>query len=192
MASHDNKPYLTPGEVAKLLKVSPITVRAWAQKGLLLSEATPGGHRRFLRNSVEQFVGQRRAGVQQRNKLRVLVVDDDQQVSGFFHEWLTGLDKPFNVSIANDGFEAGVKVHAFKPDIILLDLMMPKLDGFTVCSRIKADPVTSAIRVIAMSGYPTPENERRILEAGAEVCMPKPLDTQLLLGVLRTRLPRRL
>jgi CheY-like chemotaxis protein len=65
--------------------------------------------------------------------------------------------------------------------------MMPKMDGFTVCRLIKSDPVTSDIRVIAMSGHLSPENERRILEAGAECCISKPLDTKLLLGLLRAK-----
>ncbi|MGZ8232413.1 MULTISPECIES: response regulator [Methylobacter] len=187
MASNDNKPYLTPSEAAKLLMVSPITVRAWAQKGLLPSETTPGGHRRFLRESVEQFAKQYKS-TPQRNDLRILVVDDDKQVSGFIIEWLTGLDEPFVVNSATDGFEVGSKVHTFEPDIILLDLMMPGLDGFAVCRQIKADPNTSDIRVIAMTGHPSPENQQRILEAGAEICIPKPLDTKFLLGLLKADL----
>lgn len=184
MASNDNKPYLTPSEAAKLLMVSPITVRAWAQKGLLPSEATPGGHRRFLRENVEQFSKQCKS-IPPRNDLRVLIVDDDKQVAGFLVEWLSGLDDPFIVSTATDGFETGRKVHTFEPDIILLDLMMPDLDGFAVCRQIKADPDTSDIRVIAMTGHPNPENEQRILEAGAEICISKPLDTKFLLGLLK-------
>ena len=187
MASNDNKPYLTPSEAAKLLMVSPITVRAWAQKGLLPSETTPGGHRRFLRESVEQFAKQSKTAPQQ-NDVRILIVDDDEQVAGFLIEWLTGLDEPFMVSSAVDGFEAGRKVHGFEPDIILLDLMMPELDGFAVCRQIKTDPDTNDIRVIAMTGHPTPENERRILEAGAEICIAKPLDTKFLLGLLKADL----
>ncbi|MFZ2406268.1 MAG: response regulator [Methylobacter sp.] len=187
MASNDNKSYLTPSEAAKLLMVSPITVRAWAQKGLLPSETTPGGHRRFLRESVEQFAKQCKT-TPQRNDLRVLVVDDDKQVAGFLVEWLTGLDEPFIVDTAADGFEVGSKVHTFEPDIILLDLMMPKLDGFAVCRQIKADPDTSDIRVIAMTGHPSSENQQRILEAGAEICIPKPLDTKFLLGLLKADL----
>ncbi len=187
MASNDDKPYLTPSEAAKLLMVSPITVRAWAQKGLLPSETTPGGHRRFLRESVELFAKQSKTAPQ-RNNLRVLIVDDDKQVAEFLVEWLTGLDEPFVVSSAADGFEAGIKVHSFEPDIILLDLMMPRLDGFAVCRQIKADPDTSDIRVIAMTGHLSPENEQRILEAGAEVCIPKPLDIKFLLELLKTDL----
>ncbi len=187
MASNDNKPYLTPSEAAKILMVSPITVRAWAQKGLLASETTPGGHRRFLRENVEQFAKQSKTAPQH-DALRVLIVDDDIQVAGFLIEWLTGLDQPFIVSTAADGFEAGSKVHTFEPDIILLDLMMPELDGFAVCRQIKADPDTSDIRVIAMTGHPNPENEQRILEAGAELCIAKPLDTKFLLGLLKADL----
>lgn len=187
MTSNDNKPYLTPSEAAKLLMVSPITVRAWAQKGLLPSETTPGGHRRFLREQVEKFAQQCK-NPPQRNELRVLIVDDDKQVAGFLVEWLTGLDDPFIVDTATDGFEAGSKVHTFEPDIILLDLMMPDLDGFAVCRQIKADPNSSDIRVIAMTGYPSPENERRIIEAGAETCIAKPLDTKFLLGLLKADL----
>ena len=61
-----NKAYLTPNEVAELLMVSPITVRSWAQKGLLVAKVTPGGHRRFLKSDVERFVresGADQAGV---------------------------------------------------------------------------------------------------------------------------------
>jgi excisionase family DNA binding protein len=187
MTSNDNKSYLTPSEAAKLLMVSPITVRAWAQKGLLPSETTPGGHRRFLRENLEQFAKQSKAALQCK-ALRVLIVDDDKQVAGFLVEWLTGLDEPFIVSAATDGFDAGSKVYAFKPDIILLDLMMPIMDGFAVCRKIKADPATSTIRVIGMTGYPNPENQQRILEAGAETCISKPLDTQFLLGLLKSGL----
>lgn len=188
MTSNDNKPYLTPSEAAKILMVSPITVRAWAQKGLLPSETTPGGHRRFLRETVEQFAKQCKTAPP-RSDLRVLIVDDDKQVAEFLVEWLTGLDEPFIVSSAADGFEAGSKVYSFEPDVILLDLMMPKLDGFAVCRQIKADPDTNDIRVIAMTGYPSPENEQRIIDAGAEICISKPLDTKVLLELLKADLP---
>jgi len=184
MASNDKKPYLTPSEVATLLMISPITVRAWAQKGLLPSETTPGGHRRFLRESVEQFAKQCKTA-SQHSDLRILIVDDDKQVAGLLVEWLTGLDEPFIVNSATDGFEAGSKVHNFEPDIILLDLMMPKLDGFAVCRQIKANPDTRAIRIIAMTGHMSPENEQRIIEAGAEVCIPKPVDIKFLLELLK-------
>lgn len=187
MANNDNKSYLSPSEAAKLLLVSPITVRAWAQKGLLPSETTPGGHRRFLRGHVEQFAKHHKS-LSKHSDLRVLVVDDDKQVVRFIIDWLSDMDEPFLVSGASDGFEAGSKVRAFEPDVVLLDLMMPKLDGFAVCRQIKTDSDTCGIRVIAMTGHPSLESERRILEAGAKICILKPLDTKFLLGLLKAEL----
>ena len=75
-------------------------------------------------------------------------------------------------------------VRQFMPDVILLDLMMPNVDGFQVCERIKTDPVLRAIRIIAMSAYPSAENIERILAAGAEICVNKPLDVVSLYQLL--------
>lgn len=175
-----DKPYLTPTEVAQWMMVSPITVRGWAQKGLLPAEVTPGGHRRFRREEVERFARQwNPAG--NRGPLRVLIVDDDSAVLGFLTELLTGGDMPVEVVTATDGFEAGHQVHVFAPDIVLLDLMMPGIRGTEVCRRIKATPGQSQVRVIAMSGYLSADNEAELLAAGAECCLAKPIDTARLL-----------
>ena len=86
--------------------------------------------------------------------------------------------------IALDGYEAGRLVQTFAPQVVLLDLMMPGLDGFEVCERIKQDPTTRNTRVLAMTGLYTPENEVKILGAGAEYCLAKPIHTDLLLSCL--------
>ncbi len=178
-----NKPYLTPQEVAQWMMVSPVTVRGWAQKGLLQAEVTPGGHRRFRREEVERFARQwNPAG--NRGPLRVLIVDDDRAVIGFLKELLEGGEHPVQVEIADSGFEAGRKVHLFSPDVVLLDLMMPGLKGTDVCRLIKTSPGHADVRVIAMSGYLTPENEAELLAAGAECCLAKPIDTARLLRLL--------
>ena len=170
--------YLTPSEVAKLLLVSPVTVRQWAQKGWLKAELTGGGHRRFLRYEVERFAFERGLTLhaQSSDELRVLIVDDDRQFSNYLLELLSIENGVKAVEVAHDGFEAGLKVPNFNPNIILLDLMMPGMDGFTVCRHLKEQPATRAIRILAMSGYLTDENRQRILDAGAESCMAKPFE----------------
>lgn len=178
-----HKPYLTPQEVAEWMLVSPVTVRGWAQKGLLQAEVTPGGHRRFRREEVERFARQwNPAG--NKGPLRVLIVDDDRAVVGFLKELLEGGDHAVVVETADNGFEAGGKVHTFLPDVVLLDLMMPGIRGTEVCRQIKQLPGHAEVRVIAMSGYLTPENEAELLAAGAEVCLAKPIDTPRLLRLL--------
>jgi excisionase family DNA binding protein len=181
----NNKPYLTPNEVAQWMMVSPVTVRGWAQKGLLQAEVTPGGHRRFRREEVERFARQwNPAG--NKGPLRVLIVDDDRAVVGFLKELLEGEDDahPVLVEAAHDGFEAGRKIHTFLPNVVLLDLMMPGIKGTDVCRQIKQLPGHADVRVIAMTGYLSSENETELLAAGAECCLAKPLDTTRLLSLL--------
>jgi excisionase family DNA binding protein len=186
MGTETEKAYLTPYEVAELLMVAPVTVRSWAQKGLLRSLATPGGHRRFLREDVERFARDNGVSLDLRRNmgLRVLIVDDDPVFTDRLSAFLAERSEPVVVEVAHDGFEAGSKVHTFKPEVVVLDLMMPALDGFRVCRQIKADPTTAAIRVIAVTGYPTPENVRRSLKEGAACCLGKPLDNDALLEAL--------
>jgi len=186
MDHSEKKQYLTPYETANLLMVSPVTVRVWAQKGLLRSVSTPGGHRRFLREDVERFAQQNAvpSPLREADGLRVLIVDDDRQFAVYLRELLEGLGKGISTALAHDGFGAGCQIHTFKPGIVLLDLMMPGLDGFRVCRQIKQEPATVAIRVIAITGYPSPEHMRRIREDGAEACLGKPLDREAFLAVL--------
>lgn len=190
--STKSRHYLTPNEVAELLLVSPVTVRQWAQKGQLRAEVTPGGHRRFIRSEVERFARQRGVdlGAPPGGALRVLIVDDDEQLAGYLTELLATVSDGVVTETAFDGFQAGQKVHTFIPHVVLLDLMMPGLDGVAVCRLLKNDPATRSIRVIAMTGYHSKENVERVLAAGAEVCLAKPLDTAALkeaIGIERLR-----
>ena len=180
------KDILAPQEVADLLLVSPVTVRQWANKGDLKALVTPGGHRRFTRREVENFARQRglTLHIPDDRVRRVLVVDDDRQLSGYLVELFDSLPESIEVETADNGFDAGRKVLAFRPDLVLLDLMMPGLDGFEVCRRIKEDPSTGDIRIIAMTGYPSPGNIERIVPAGAEACLAKPIDTRALLKAI--------
>lgn len=187
------KPYLTPTDVAELLMVSPITVRQWAARGLLKAELTPGGHRRFLLQEVERFASARGVEIgrgETTDTTRVLVVDDDPQGLRFIAE-LLALYPGIETACAQDGFNAGKMVHSFKPDVLLLDLYMPALDGFAVCRQLKEEPATRDLRVITMTGNPSTENLRRSLEVGAEACLGKPLDTHRLLELLTGHPPAR-
>jgi len=185
-AKADEKIYLTPGEVADLLMVSPAAVRRWASDGELKALTTPGGHRRFLPEDVDNFARKRNIVIEKKDKqgLRVLIVDDDKQFSGYLLKMLNKYPGKMVAELANDGFEAGIKVNDFKPDVVLLDLMMPGMDGFKVCEKLKKNNAIKKLRVIAMTGYMSDSNVEKIMAAGAEVCLPKPVDRQVLLDCL--------
>lgn len=177
------KSYLTPNQVAELLMVSPTAIRHWADKGELKALTTPGGHRRFIPSEIDRFAREKELVLNngEPHQLRVLIVDDDEQLARYLVKLLEGLESDLIVDTASDGFEAGLKILEFKPQIVLLDLMMPHINGIQVCSRLKNGPATQSIRVIAMTGYATPENIKAVIDAGAEVCLAKPIDENLLL-----------
>ena len=176
------KSFLTPNEVAQLLMVSPVTVRQWAQKGQLKAETTLGGHRRFMYQEVVRFAKAHDLAFNtEQDVIKVLIVDDDEQLSRFIKDLIAATDKGVVVESVNNGFDAGTKIYSFCPTVVLLDLMMPDINGIEVCRRIKSDPTTRAMRIISMTGFHTSANVEQILKAGAEVCLSKPLDTQRLL-----------
>ena len=166
--------------------ISPVTLRHWALAGKLAFVTTPGGHRRYAENEVERFAAQHKQTLVSPalNALempddggqRILIVDDDVQLTEFLVELLKGLPGLAETEVAHDGFEAGQKMLSFRPHTILLDLMMPGLKGFEVCRRIKDSVITRDIRVVMMTGYNTPENVQQALASGAEACLAKPLD----------------
>lgn len=187
MKKSKQKTHLTPNEVAELLMVNPVTVRQWAARGLLRSLTTPGGHRRFLLSDVEEFArsrGTTPAARQSGRPERVLIVDDDANLSRLLQEVIHERDAHVKTEVAHDGFEAGVKVESFRPHALVLDLMMPGIDGFEVCRRLRARPTLNHIRIVAVTGFASPDNVDRILAAGADACLEKPIDSERLLAEL--------
>lgn len=160
-----------------MMGVSPITVRSWVNRGWLPANTTPGGHRRFIRQDVLDLVRQRGGqGPAADRQLRLLVVDDDAQFRSYLLELLAGLVPDGAIEQAADGFEAGIKVAEFLPDIVLLDQSMPGLDGASVCRRIRSAPQHAAVRVIGITGHLDRRVEQEMLAAGAERVLHKPLD----------------
>lgn len=171
---------LSPAQVARMMGVSPITVRSWVNRGWLAAYPTPGGHRRFSRDDVLELVRQRGRQPETVARPRLLVVDDDAQFRGYLVELLADLLPHADVEQAADGFEAGIKVAGFQPDVVLLDQGMPGLDGASVCRRIRGAPQHAAVRIIGITGHHDNRVEQEMLAAGAERVLHKPLDVDAL------------
>jgi len=179
--------YITPAEFAKRLNVAPVTVRKWAQKGILNSITTPGGHRRYTHEELTRFANEYNIPYTDNDtsKLRVLIVDDDAQLRRYLiKRFEASTSEQVQTEQAVDGFDAGHKLHTFKPNIVLLDLMMAGMDGFDVCHSIKEHESTKHIRIIAMTGFYDADNVDRIIQAGAETCLRKPLDFKIILSAI--------
>ena len=186
-----DKAVFTTFEAAKLCHVSPLSIINWVNAGRIPAFRTPGGHRRIRREDLSRFM--RDNGIPLPEELRdgsgrsrVLVVDDEAAIRDIFAESLSRRSTPYDVMTAADGFEAGRLVATFRPDVVLLDLRMPGLDGFQVCRTIKGDSETASTVVIAMTGYHTPETEARIVECGAVRCLSKPIEPSAVAAVIDT------
>ena len=119
----------------------------------------------------------------------VLVVDDDQNAREGLAEFLVGCG--YRVSEASDGPEALRKAIRRRPDLVLLDLAIPRLDGWTVARTLRADPVFACVPVVALSGLDYPDERLRAAESGCDAFVSKPCDPRRLLETIRTLLAAR-
>jgi excisionase family DNA binding protein len=168
--------YLTTGKVGEMLEVSPAAIKKWIQQGKLAAFRTPGGHFRILADEFERF--RKTHGFGQaagEPPPRVLLVDDQREVAEVLVAALRGHDPRARMETAANGFEGLLKVGTFRPDVLLLDLGMPGMDGFEVCRQLKRDPVIRETKVVAMTDRAL-DAEPRAMEAGADGVLFKPLE----------------
>ena len=185
--------FLTPNEVADRLLVAPVTVRLWATRGLLPSETTPGGHRRFRTQDVEEFIARRRQ-MQERDAAgpsRILLIDDDERYTQALSTVLTARVPGLFVDTAADGFTAGIKCESLRPDVVTLDLRMPGMDGIEVCRLLRSMFGHDRLRIVVLSGTLTDDSIRKAQEAGANSCVEKTARTDVLLRELGISRPSR-
>jgi putative two-component system response regulator len=117
---------------------------------------------------------------------QILVVDDDPAIVQILSRLL--VREGYIVTTARNGLEALRKVQEQQPDLILLDVMMPEMDGFTVCQRLKDDERTALIPITMLTGRDDHDNHRRGIEAGADDFLAKPFDHTILRARIRSQL----
>lgn len=165
--------------IAEMLHVDPGSVANWIDQGILKAHRTPGGHRRVVMEDLVKFLREHKMPIPPElgaTPVRILVVDDEEAVAKLIARAVRSQNPEFEVVEANDGFRAGTLIATLRPDVVILDLRMPGMDGYEVCRIIKASDATKHAEVIAMTAFPSPESEKKILECGARVCLSKPLD----------------
>lgn len=118
---------------------------------------------------------------------KILVADDEEFIRQLVSATLRD-DKRFDLLLAADGIEALELARKEKPDIIFLDVLMPKLDGFEVCRRLKSDPETSAIQIIMLTALDSQADRDRGEEVGADGYFTKPFSPRALIQEVEERL----
>jgi len=182
--------YYTTHQIAKMLGVSLATVANWVDSGRLAAHRTPGGHRRVGKADLIGFARahdyplSRSVVADESGAVRVLVVDDEPDFTELVSDALSLRGDEFTVETAASGFEAGLAVARFQPSVVLLDLMMPDVDGFEVHRLLMADPATASIPVIACTAFADSSVERRVREQGFSGFLAKPVDLRTLPATL--------
>ena len=120
---------------------------------------------------------------------RVLIADDNPQNADLLEAYLSDTD--YELRTAGDGEQTLRQVAEWHPDLILLDILMPKISGFEVCKRLRANPVTRDIAIIMISALDQPSDIERAVEAGTDDFLSKPINKNELLLRVRSLLRSR-
>lgn len=173
--------FFTTSEVAGYCAVTNDGVLKWIKSGKLRAFSTPGGHYRVsaedFRSFLEKFdipVDESFFRGSQRSR-SVLVVDDEPNIREIVRRLLGELDPELKVEEACDGYEAGIKIGSLQPDLVIMDVMMPRVDGISLCKSIRENPKTANVKVLAITAFPEQDNVKKMYDAGADLCLIKPL-----------------
>ena len=174
------KQVFTTGEAAELCKVSQQTIIRCFDRGRLTGFRVPGSRfRRIPRAELLRFMHENGipSDLLGESTIRILVVDDDPGILRLLEELLSRDDR-FEVRTASTGYDAGMATREFRPNLVLLDYMLPDVNGNVVCERLKADPELADTRIIIVSGVVRQDEIDALLTAGADDFVAKPFDTE--------------
>jgi excisionase family DNA binding protein len=172
------KELFTTGEAAEICRVSQQTIIRCFDSGRLEGFRVPGSRfRRIPRESLMKFMKGNSIPLDglETGKKKILVVDDDAEIVDLLVEVLTR-DGRFDVKTATSGYEAGIQTQRFRPDCILLDYMLPDVNGNVVCHTIRKNPEFENIRIIIVSGVIKQEEIDQLLKSGAQDFVKKPFE----------------
>lgn len=178
------KTVFTTGEAAKICKVSQQTIIRCFDSGQLKGFRVPGSRfRRIPRELLYTFM--RENGIPtdalDSGKRKVLVVDDDEDLVELICDALDR-DGRFDIRNVNNGFGAGMLIKEFRPDLIVLDVMLPDINGKEVCQLVRGDKSMDNVRIICISGMVETNKIQELSDAGSNEFLKKPFDIDVLVA----------
>ena len=170
--------FITTSEASKICGVARTTITKWIDQGMLKAFVTPGGHRKIRKEDLTGFLEKHGINPQkkERQKKRILVVDDNPDDIGLLEAAFLPASDKYEVYAASSGFQAIYKIGEIKPQIVILDIVMPDMNGFKVCERIKNNPETRDIKVIIVTAYPDKIKEKKAYQCAADAFLTKPIN----------------
>ena len=171
--------FFTTFEISQICGVNPTTVQNWVKSKKLKAFQTPGGHRRVRRDDLVAFMKEFGMPLPEdlsQSSPYILIADDEADILDMLESLMKSGDHDVKVSKAQSGVDALLLIGEHKPDLLILDIMMPGMNGYDVCSKLKSSSSTRRIKIVAISGDHSPAVKERILSAGADLFFTKPLE----------------
>jgi CheY-like chemotaxis protein len=190
----NQKKLLKISEIAKKAGVLASTIRYYTDLGLVdVSGHTEGGHRLYSEEVVlprirriRWFLEHKGYSIEKikeeitatKGVKRILIIDDEPEISELVVDLVK--DKfPNEIKIVYDGFAAGRLLNDFLPDLVVLDLLLPGVNGFEVCRQIKQDRYLKDTKILTVTGYDSEEHRKKIMDAGTDDYLAKPMDVKI-------------
>src|SRR6202167_3626682 len=177
------KTVFTTGEPADICMVQQQTIIRCSDTGRLRGFRVPGSRfRRIPRDALVQFMKEN--GIPpdalDSGKFKILVVDDDPEIVELFVDVLER-DGRFEVKTASTGYDAGILTQEFTPDLVILDYMLPDINGNVVCQTIRKNPNFEHMKIVIVSGVVNQDEINELLRSGADEFVKKPFNIEKLI-----------
>jgi len=180
------KTVFTTGEAAKICKVSQQTIIRCFDSGQLKGFRVPGSRfRRIPRELLFKFMKENGIPTDalESGKRKALIVDDDEELVELIRDALEA-DGRFEVRAVNNGFDAGMTVKEYHPDVIVLDVMLPDINGKEVCQRVRSDSALDDVKIVCISGMVEQDKVDDLMASGANTFLQKPFEVDRLIDVM--------
>jgi excisionase family DNA binding protein len=184
--------WLSTREASVRLSCSLSQVQKMVEAGDLIAWKTSGGHRRIPVDEVERVLAGRRAGVAGDavgGPFRMVIAEDDEALQRQYARKLAAWDLPIEVEFARDGYLALLMIAKRRPDLIIMDLHMPRMDGYAAIQAIRNDRDFDTVQIIVVTGMAVSGNDKRL--ASSSVIFRKPVDFSKLNGFVQACIGRR-
>ena len=180
------KKVFSTGEAAAICKVSQQTIIRCVDSGRVQGFRVPGSRfRRIPRESLIKFMKDNDIPLDllDSGKRKVLVVDDDPEIVELMVDVLER-DGRFEIRTASSGYDAGVLTLEHRPELIILDYMLPDVNGNVVCKTIRGNKAFEHIKIIIVSGVVNQDEVEQLLKVGADAFLQKPFSIDELVGMM--------
>ncbi|MCE5270024.1 response regulator [bacterium] len=190
------EPALSTTTVAKYCRVSGVQVNRWIKDGKLKGYRYPGGRYKVSKKNFREFLELNNIPViekffEENTPVKIMIGEDDVDFAQSIVQALEDEFPDYEVRAANDGYEVLLCMGSYIPDILLLDMKMPKINGLEVCQRVKSTDSLEGVKIVAMTGNSVTYTREVVLQNGADDYLIKPFERAELFRVIGKLLSRK-